>query len=292
MPPIVRATMKITNHKLDGVEFQQARWIGGAITPTLVVLHDTAGQLTHGNSAAYLRSNEAKVSVHFVIEVDGTIVQQVPTNRTANHAGPSSFHGRSGCNDFSIGIEIVNPGRMTAAGSEFARPWWGGTFNRTLFGIEEVSTPQHGSGLWMHYSQEQIRAVLELLEVLFRDVLTLTDITTHWYVSPGRKTDTNPLFPIDVVRARILGRSDPADIEADAGSRDAEDGTMVFIGAKSGLNMRRWPNWDNPNVILTIPHAEIVPVLRRGEFARREWLLVFYAGQRGWVLDAYTQPVN
>lgn len=100
--------MKLKSHKIDGIDFRQAKLIGGTITPTIVVLHDTAGRLTKFNSRDYLATNAA-ASVHFVVERDGTISQLVQTNRRAGHAGQSSYHGRSGCNDFSIGIEIVNP---------------------------------------------------------------------------------------------------------------------------------------------------------------------------------------
>lgn len=283
--------MRITNHKLEGVEFLPARWTGGVITPEIAVLHDTAGRLEKGNSARYLADNEAKVSVHFVIERDGTITQLVPTNRRANHAGQSSFHGRRGCNDFSIGIEIVNPGKMdTFKGfTDRARAWWGEIFDADSHDLEAVKTPEHGYGMWMAYTPEQITAVCLLLETLFRDIDSLRDITTHWYISPGRKVDTNPLFPFEQIRTKILGRDDPALIEADENSDDT--GTdFVRIAAPSGLNMRRWPSF-NPNVITPIPHGTVVPVLRCGSFDSRAWSRVVYAGQEGWVVDAYLQPV-
>lgn len=281
--------MKIRNHKLEGVEFQQARWIGATIIPEIVILHDTASPLTKGNSAAYLRNNDAKVSVHFVVERDGTIVQQVPTNRRANHAGKSSYHGRSDCNSFAIGIEIVNPGKMDAVKgfTDQARAWWGQVFSADDFPIEAVKTPEHGYGVWMEYSQEQISALLRLLETLFRDIKSLRDIRTHWYVSPGRKVDTNPLFPLESIRSKILGRDDPADQDAEEQSQETVG--MVTVRAASGLNLRRWPSF-NPNVILSIPDGAQVPVLREGAFEGRDWLCVIYAGQEGWIVKAYTQP--
>ncbi|WP_349295255.1 N-acetylmuramoyl-L-alanine amidase (plasmid) [Thioclava sp. 'Guangxiensis'] len=284
--------MQIQNHILEGVTFQTAKWIGETITPTIVVLHDTASPLTKSNSANYLANNEAKVSVHFVVERDGTITQQVPTNKRANHAGKSTFNGRSGCNAFSIGIEIVNPGRMTAVDDSTAKGWWGAKFNRASYGIEEITTPQHGHGLWMGYAPDQISAVLDLLEALFRDVPSLTDITTHWYISPGRKVDVNPLFPLDELRAKVLGRDDPADLAAEAGSNPETDPT-AYVEIDAGgdsLNMRRWPSF-NPNVLASIPDGTAVPVLRRGVFDNRAWLQVRYAGQEGWVVARYTAPV-
>ncbi len=287
----VGAIMKILNHKLEGVEFFPARWTGGKITPEIVILHDTAGRLDKGNSARYLANNEAKTSVHFVVERDGSITQLVPTNRQASHAGKSSYHGREWCNSFSLGIEIVNAGKMTRIPGEsglWARAWWKETFqDGDDVELVEMTTPEHGPGVWMDYTPEQITTVTLLLEALFRDIKTLKDITTHWYVSPGRKVDTNPLFPLEQIRAKVLGRDDPADIAAEQGSLTAHD--LRRVVAASGLNMRRWPSF-NPNVILSIPDGTVVPVLRAGKFGGREWLCVLYAGQEGWIIKSYTQP--
>jgi AmpD protein len=35
------------------------------------------------------------------------VLQFVPTERAAYHAGASSWRGRAGCNDFSVGIEAI-----------------------------------------------------------------------------------------------------------------------------------------------------------------------------------------
>lgn len=287
--------MRIVNHLLSDVAFQKARWTGGEITPTIVVLHDTAGRLEKGNSARYLADNPAQVSVHFVVEQDGTITQQVLTNRRANHAGKSNFNGRANCNDFSIGIEIVNPGRMTRVNATQAVAWWGQQMATTLFDIREMTTPEHGHGLWMNYPELQLAAVISLLEALFAAIPTLKDITTHWYVSPGRKVDTNPLFPLDHVRARVLGRDDPADIEAELASKPVtpnrdDPGFVVIETPGDNLNLRRWPSF-NPNVLTAIPDASVVPVLRKGMFDGRLWLCTTYGGHEGWVLAVHTAPI-
>lgn len=287
--------MKILNHNLEGVAFLPARWVGTAITPEIVILHDTAGRLEKGNSARYLADNEAKVSVHFVIDRDGTITQLAPTNRAAFHAGQSSYHGRKWCNNFSIGIEIVNPGKMAkiAGGNVLqARAWWKQVYtDGDDCELVEMSTPEHGAGVWMEYTSEQIVAVAELLEALFRDIPTLKDITTHWYVSPGRKVDTNPLFPLDAIRALILGRDDPAEMGADlASTPPGVSAEMVRVRTSgSALNLRRWPSL-NPNVIGSIPNGEFLPVLRRGDpdSPAEGWVKVLYGGQEGWVAEHYT----
>jgi len=54
----------------------------------------------------YLSLREMRVSSHFLIRRDGELLQFVGCDERAWHAGPSLWRGRSGCNDFSIGIEL------------------------------------------------------------------------------------------------------------------------------------------------------------------------------------------
>lgn len=51
----------------------------------------------------------SKVSSHYTIDRDGSIVQHVPETKRAWHCGKSLMQdGREAANDFSIGIELVN----------------------------------------------------------------------------------------------------------------------------------------------------------------------------------------
>ncbi|MEM1077438.1 MAG: N-acetylmuramoyl-L-alanine amidase [Pseudomonadota bacterium] len=286
----------MTTH-LKGIPFRQAKWMGGTITPRLVVLHDTASRLGIGQAADYLADNGAEVSVHFVIEQDGSIEQQVPLDRAAWHAGRSHYHGADHCNDFSIGIELVGPGKMEDAG-DYVRAWWGQLFpKRNPEGEPQVffrETPEHGAGWWMPPSDAQIVAVTLLLERLFEEVPTLKDVRGHWYVSPGRKVDPSPLFPMETIRTLVLGR-DAADFEAETSADELwepEGDEMVEIDVRSGaLNMRRWPSF-NPNVIAQIPDGVVVPVIRKGVFDNRHWLRVLYDGQEGWIVARYTAAIT
>lgn len=285
--------MQFKSHIAQSLSFSRAKNVGGKIVPTIVVLHDTAGRLDKFNSANYLLTAPRGVSVHFVVERDGTVTQQVPTNRRAGHAGTSEYHGRNGCNEFSIGIEIVNPGRMTDAGNGRARTWFKKTYDVVENDIHFIQTKEHGAGWWMDYEPEQIAALEELLHALFDYVPTLTDIVTHWYISPGRKVDTNPLFPLESLKARVLGRDDMQDEAANDASDLIEDkGEMVTIEVPNDtLNMRRWPSF-NPNIIATIPDGVVVPVIRAGTFGDRPWLKVRYSGQEGWVVSSHAAPTT
>lgn len=46
------------------------------------------------------------VSAHLLIRRDGELLQFVPFQQRAWHAGSSVYQGREACNDFSIGIEL------------------------------------------------------------------------------------------------------------------------------------------------------------------------------------------
>ncbi|MEZ5505362.1 MAG: 1,6-anhydro-N-acetylmuramyl-L-alanine amidase AmpD [Gammaproteobacteria bacterium] len=54
----------------------------------------------------FAQIHQLQVSAHLLIRRDGELVQFVPFDQRAWHAGKSNFQGRENCNDFSIGIEL------------------------------------------------------------------------------------------------------------------------------------------------------------------------------------------
>ena len=99
---------------------------------------------------------QLKVSAHYLVRRDGSVVQFVPVERRAWHAGASAWRGRSRCNDFSVGIELE--------GSEDAP-----------------------------FEDAQYAALVFLLKKL-RSTLPIRDIAAHSEVAPGRKTDPGAHF--------------------------------------------------------------------------------------------------
>lgn len=61
-----------------------------------------------------------RVSSHFLIERDGRITQFVSCRQRAWHAGASVFDGRTGCNDFSVGVELEGTDFTSFAASQYA----------------------------------------------------------------------------------------------------------------------------------------------------------------------------
>lgn len=202
--------MQIVNGRLRGAKFLAANSSGGALVPELIVVHDTAGRLESGSSVDWFRSKQCKTSAHVVVERDGTIVQMVPFNRKAFHAGASQWGGRRFCNGFAIGIEIVSPGKLDANG----KAWFSAIDRALVPTLVQKSTPEHGTGWWLPYTPQQIEAVQQLCRAIIAEYPDCNEIVTHWMISPGRKIDTSPVFPLEDVRAYAVGDTAP-DAEAD-----------------------------------------------------------------------------
>ena len=106
--------------------------------------------------ASFRGLERLRVSAHFLVRRDGTLIQFVPIQRRAWHAGVSRWRGRARCNGFSVGVELE--------GSD-ADP----------------------------FEPAQYRRLCELIRLL-RATLPLRDIAAHSDVAPGRKTDPGARF--------------------------------------------------------------------------------------------------
>jgi LysM repeat protein len=74
---------------------------------TAVVIHSTANSSLE-RVIEWFNNPNSQVSAHYTIGKDGRIAQHVPDKDRAWHAGQSTWKGRNGCNDYTIGIELVN----------------------------------------------------------------------------------------------------------------------------------------------------------------------------------------
>ena len=200
--------IEVRNHflYLDGkrVPLRSTPNRGGLIKPELVVLHDTAGRLDPKTAVDWMTNPKARASAHLCIGRGGEITQLAPFNVATWHAGVSKYKGRKYVNKFSIGIEIVNPGKMTGLVGNHVSAWYKQKFNVDEFDIKYANTKDHGPGFWMAYTPVQIAAVTDICEVLVAHYV-LRDVTTHYAISPKRKVDVNPVFPIETVRKAALG---------------------------------------------------------------------------------------
>lgn len=112
-----------------------------------------------------------RVSSHALIRRTGEIVQYVPFERRAWHAGASQYHGRSNCNDFSIGIELE--------------------------GTDELP-----------YTEAQYQQLAALIEALLASypALSRDRLVGHSEIAPGRKSDPGPAFDWARLRGLLAAR--------------------------------------------------------------------------------------
>jgi N-acetylmuramoyl-L-alanine amidase len=127
-----------------------------------LVLHYT-GMADAETAVARLCDPAAKVSAHYVVLEDGTVLRLVDETEVAWHAGISAWRGRQGLNATSIGIEIVNRGH------DFDLP---------------------------AYPPRQIDAVIDLARgIVGRWGIPPTGVVGHSDVAPMRKRDPGERFP-------------------------------------------------------------------------------------------------
>lgn len=137
--------------------------------------------LSHGLRLIYRAGNHhpffaeiahLRVSAHCLIRRDGEVVQYVPFDKRAWHAGVSMYHGRERCNDFSIGIELE--------GTDI--------------------TP---------YTDAQYQQLVAITRTLIALYPAIADnITGHSDIAPARKTDPGPAFDWPRFRAMLAASSE------------------------------------------------------------------------------------
>jgi len=163
----------------------------------MLVLHYTGMQ--SGEAALQqLTKAASKVSSHYLVFENGRIVQCVPEDKRAWHAGDSSWAGEADINSCSIGIEIVNPGH------EFGYP---------------------------DFPLRQIAAVISLCRSIItrRGPIGADRILAHSDVAPARKQDPGEKFPWGLLSESGIGhwvRAAPLDLEG-SGIKPGDRGDAV-----------------------------------------------------------------
>lgn len=138
---------------------------------TMLVLHYT-GMPSGAAAIDWLASPASKVSAHYVVAEDGTVLQMVDEADRAWHAGRSWWRGTTDVNSASIGIEIVNPGH------EFG---------------------------YVPFPPEQMAAVAALVaDIVRRHAIMPANVVGHSDIAPARKQDPGELFDWPQLAARGL----------------------------------------------------------------------------------------
>jgi len=168
--------------------------------PDTIIIHYTASSSAEG-SAKYLVRDDIKASAHLVIGRDGKIFQMVPFDTMSWHAGVSSFGDREGFNKYSIGIELDNAGVLEPVGGDYMA-WFGKKYI-----LDEVIEAQHknegGKRHWHIYTEKQLAVCQEVCQILI-EKYGVRSVLGHDEISPGRKQDPGPAFPMEKFRNILL----------------------------------------------------------------------------------------
>lgn len=159
-----------------------------ALPVTMIVLHYT-GMESGEAAVARLRDPEAKVSAHYLVHEDGTILRMVAEDKRAWHAGRSHWRGIRDVNSASIGIEIVNPGHE--------------------FGYHP-------------FTAAQMSALIPLVaDIKERHGITRGNVVGHSDIAPARKQDPGELFNWHALARLRLALPRPTKNLVDPGWPDA-----------------------------------------------------------------------
>jgi N-acetylmuramoyl-L-alanine amidase len=138
----------------------------------MLVLHYT-GMNAAEEALDWLACRQSDVSCHYFIYEDGRIVQMVPEEKRAWHAGVSHWRGYDDINSRSIGIEIANPGH------------------------------EHG---YRQFPALQMDAIASLcIDIVSRCNIEPRNLVAHSDIAPGRKRDPGELFDWSFMSEKGLG---------------------------------------------------------------------------------------
>ncbi len=271
---------RLSYHWLEGnkVNHLETPNKGGTIQPSYLVFHYTAGRSSQ-SSIAWLTNPLAKASAHLVVGRDGTITQLAPFTTKTWHSGVSHWDGLTGLNQHSIGIEMDNAGPLIAVGTKLTA-WFGKSYpkSQAMLATHKLDTEPK----WWHvFSEKQILIAVELAKLLVPQY-ALKDILGHDDIAPDRKRDPGPAFPLDHIRALVMGRSQ-------------EEGDWYQVMA-SALNIRSGPGSEYDIVAPPLTKGTKLLALEKQD----RWTKVdvdpgaLSSGQdlEGWVFNRYIESLN
>ncbi|MGH2342965.1 N-acetylmuramoyl-L-alanine amidase [Segnochrobactraceae bacterium EtOH-i3] len=196
----------ISNHRLkkDGaaVPWKESPNHGGKLKPRFLIMHYTAGTSASG-AISWLTNPKAKASAHLVIDRNGAVTQLVGFDTVAWHAGKSSWNGLVGLNSWSIGIELVNAGKLWKKGGGKWVNWAGNVVSEDDL-IEATHKHETSPAGWQIYPEPQLAAAIEIGRAL-HDAYDFDEVLGHEDISPKNKIDTGPAFPMISFVARVMG---------------------------------------------------------------------------------------
>ncbi len=191
----------LLNKDGQAVSIAPATGLGPLGRRQFIVVHFSAG--SSKGVEAYFQQPEALSSVHVMIARDGTVKQMVPFDFAAYHAGAGSWKGVSSLNRVSLGIDLENWGPLELRN----RAWtsWSGH----VVPAEEVLLVGEPPRPWQKYTELQLVSFVKVACALRQAYPSIEELVGHDQISPGRKTDPGPAFPMAEMQRLVFGAAGP-----------------------------------------------------------------------------------
>lgn len=260
--------MKILNHLIQDTAYapspnRSGKFVKGL--PDTLIIHYTAGPCLESAQNTFLNKG-SKASAHIIIERDGSMIQMVPFDTIAWHAGTSKWGKRKNLNNYSIGIELVNAGSLVKEKKGYSS-WFGKNYTSKEV-VKAVHRNEDVASYWHRYTDKQIKACESLCKLLVEEY-GIQNILGHEEISPDRKIDPGPAFPLDEMRQKLLALKPKPE--------------KASVIAK-GLNIRKGPDTTFEKLAEPLPHSHKVQILEQ----KGEWVKVKTTALiEGWVAKRY-----
>lgn len=271
--------MKIKNHLLhydngNPISYKPTPNKGRKYKPQYIVMHYTGATTARSTINWFLRK-EAKASAHILIDERGGITQFAPFNIVTWHAGRSSWYNLMGMNNYAVGIELVNGGKLSRVNGTWICP-----IDKQPIPNEEVLMTNHKNesitSAWQEYSQEQLDTAIEVSTAIARHYGIL-DVLGHEDIAPTRKIDPGPAFPMLHFKSQVIGRADTQ--------------TPLYT-TTANLNIRAGAGTQYPTISSPLPKGTVVEVLMQDNswsFVSIDEDMDGVVDIEGWVYNKYLQ---
>ena len=139
----------------------------------IYLIYHYTGMKSESKAIERLQNKNSKVSCHYFIKKNGSILNMVPDKFTAWHAGISCWKKHKNLNDKSIGIEIQNSGHLNN---------------------------------YSQFTKKQIKSTLYLTKILKKKYnIKRKNFLAHSDISPNRKNDPGEKFPWKYLAKHKIG---------------------------------------------------------------------------------------
>jgi N-acetylmuramoyl-L-alanine amidase len=250
----VNSSHRLINEDDNAVPFVSTTNKGGTLSggkPKFLIIHYTAGGSAEG-AIRWFQTAGANASAHLVIAKSGAITQMVPFNTVGWHAGRSTWKTINGLNAHSVGIEIVNWGLLFGAPGNW-KSWTGAAVpdGRVMQAKHKNFEPNRVHA-WEIFDEDQLNAtVAAAAAIITKYNIPEESVLGHDDISPVRKQDPGPAFPMELFKSLVFGRSEV-------------EGAVMKVSSATGLNLRTGPGINFDVVENLEDGRRVVPMGRDG----------------------------